>query len=96
MNSQPRWAATRLKSGDERARSLLAAARQAKADADRAHYVQVLTDAKTAMFTKRYRDAVRLAYARGQLDGFGDQQSLRLQGAREEAFLELRIENTLV
>ncbi len=53
--------AARLKPQDERAKALVAAARQAKADADRARYNQVLTEAKTAMTARRYRDAVRLA-----------------------------------
>jgi tetratricopeptide (TPR) repeat protein len=53
--------ATRLNPQDEHAKALLATARQAKVNADRAQYTQVLTDAKTAMATKRYRDASRLA-----------------------------------
>lgn len=54
-------AALRLKPNDEHARSLLAAARQAKTDADKARYAQTVTEAKNALVAKRYRDAVRIA-----------------------------------
>lgn len=54
-------AALRLKPNDEHAKMLLASARQAKVEADRARYAQVVTEAKTALVGKRYRDAVRIA-----------------------------------
>lgn len=54
-------AAARLDPQAEHAKALLAAARQAKATADRAQYTQVLADAKGALAGMRYRDALRLA-----------------------------------
>lgn len=76
-------AAVRLKPQDERANPLLTAARRAKADADRAQYTQVLTDAKTAMVTRRYRDAVRLAkQAEGILSDHTEATQIRRDSER--------------